>query len=135
MNYKTLHDIYNVFHSICVLYMFLIDSRFIHPTAIGLSSNRAFFYHSHQRRPASALIECINSEIQHSTFENMKLALRLPHSLDMTLSAIAHSLSSQTVILNTFTVLCYMEENTTNLQLKYFSDVEAIFTIEIVKIH
>ena len=63
----------------------------------------------------------------------MKLALRLPHSLDMTLSAIAHSLSSQTVILNTFTVLCYMEENTTTLKLKYFSDVEAIFTIEIVK--
>ena len=63
----------------------------------------------------------------------MKLALRLPHSLDMTLGAIANSLSNQTVILNTFTVLCYMEENTTTLKLKYFSDIETIFTVEIVK--
>ena len=63
----------------------------------------------------------------------MKLALRLPHSLDMTLSANAQSLSGQTVILNTFTVLGTVEENTTNLQLRFYSDIEVIFTIEIVK--
>ena len=57
----------------------------------------------------------------------MKLALRLPHSLDMTLSANAQSLSGQTVILNTFTVLGTVEENTTNLQLRFYSDIEVIF--------
>ena len=63
----------------------------------------------------------------------MKLALRLPHSLDMTLSANAMSLCGQTVILNTFTVIGTVEENTTNLQLRFYSDIEVIFTIEIVK--
>ena len=63
----------------------------------------------------------------------MKLALRLPHSLDMTLSANAQSLCGQTVILNTFTVIGTVEENTTNLQMRFYSDIEVIFTIEIVK--
>ena len=63
----------------------------------------------------------------------MKLALRLPHSRDMTLTANAMSLCGQTVILNTFTVIGTVEENTTNLQMRFYSDIEVIFTIEIVK--
>ena len=63
----------------------------------------------------------------------MKIALRIPHSLNMTLAAIAKSLTNETAILNTFTVLCYMEADTTTLKLKYFSDIETIFTVEIVK--
>ena len=63
----------------------------------------------------------------------MKIALRIPHSLNMTLAAIAKSLINETGILNTFTVLCYMEADTTTLKLKYFSDIETIFTVEIVK--
>ena len=63
----------------------------------------------------------------------MKLGLRLPHSLDMTLSANAHHLCGQSVILNTFAILGTMEENTTNLQMKFYSDIEVNFTIEIVK--
>ena len=63
----------------------------------------------------------------------MQLGLRLPHSLDMTLSANAHHLCGQSVILNTFAILGSMEENTTNLQMKFYSDIEVNFTIEIVK--
>ena len=63
----------------------------------------------------------------------MKLALRIPHSLNMTLAAIAKSLINQTAILNTFTVLCYMEADTTTLKLKYLSDIETLFTVKIVK--
>ena len=72
----------------------------------------------------------MNPTLQPST---MKLALRLPHSLDMTLSANAHSLCGQSVILNTFTILGTVEENTTNLQMRFYSDIEVNFTIEIVK--
>ena len=43
----------------------------------------------------------------------MQLGLRLPHSLDMTLSANAQHLCGQSVILNTFAILGTMEENTT----------------------
>ena len=63
----------------------------------------------------------------------MQLGLRLPHSLDMTLSANAQHLCGQSVILNTFAILGTMEENTTNLQMKFYSDIEVNFTIEIVK--
>ena len=63
----------------------------------------------------------------------MKIALRIPHSLDMTLAAIAKSLINQTAILNTFTVLSYIEADTTTLKLKYFSDIETIFSVGIVK--
>ena len=63
----------------------------------------------------------------------MQLGLRLPHSLDMTLSANAHHLCGQSVILNTFAILGTVEENTTNLQMRFYSDIEVIFTIEIVK--
>ena len=59
----------------------------------------------------------------------MKLALRIPHSLDLTLAAIAKSLINQTAIINTFIVLCYMEADTTTLKLKYFSDIETIFSV------
>ena len=63
----------------------------------------------------------------------MQLGLRLPHSLDMTLSANAQHLCGQSVIINTFAILGSMEENTTNLQMKFYSDIEVNFTIQIVK--
>ena len=63
----------------------------------------------------------------------MQLGLRLPHSLDMTLSANAQHLCGQSVTINTFAILGSMEENTTNLQMKFYSDIEVNFTIEIVK--
>ena len=63
----------------------------------------------------------------------MQLGLRLPHSLDMTLSANAQHLCGQSVTINTFAILGSMEDNTTNLQMKFYSDIEVNFTIEIVK--
>ena len=63
----------------------------------------------------------------------MKLALRIPHSLDLTLAAIAKSLINQTAIINTFIVICNMEADTTTLKLNFFSDLETIFSVGLVK--
>ena len=63
----------------------------------------------------------------------MQLGLRLPHSLDMTLSANAQHLCGQSVTINTFAILGSIEDNTTNLQMKFYSDIEVNFTIQIVK--
>ena len=63
----------------------------------------------------------------------MQLGLRLPHSLDMTLSANAQHLCGQPVTINNFAVLGSIEDNTTNLQMKFYSDIEVNFTIQIVK--
>ena len=63
----------------------------------------------------------------------MKIALKIPHSLDLTLAAIAKSLIKQTAIINTFIVICDMESDTTTLKLNYFSDIETIFSVGLVK--
>ena len=57
----------------------------------------------------------------------MKIALKIPYSLDLTLAAIAKSLINQTAIINTFIVICDMESDTTTLKLNFFSDIETIF--------
>ena len=42
----------------------------------------------------------------------MKLGIKLPHSLELSLSATAKAVANQDVIINTFVILCEMHDDT-----------------------
>ena len=63
----------------------------------------------------------------------MKLAIKIPHSLDLTLSAIARALADQNAVIDTFIILCDLVPDTGTLHLNYFNDIDCIFSVKLIK--
>ena len=63
----------------------------------------------------------------------MKIVIKIPHSLDLTLSAIARSLANQNAVIDTFIILCDMIPDTGTLMLNYFNDIDCIFSVRLIK--
>ena len=63
----------------------------------------------------------------------MKIAIKIPHSLDLTLSAIARSLANQNAVIDTFIILSDMIPDTGTLMLNYFNDIDCIFSVRLLK--
>ena len=63
----------------------------------------------------------------------MKLGIKLPHSLELSLSATAKAVANQDVIIDTFVILCKMHDDMGTLQVNYYDDLVCLFHVKVLK--